>query len=188
MFSLFNQQTNAPLKTIAKTLLLPSPLETDVEGRAAERNKAILRKYERRVNRYNTVTDVVVVTTAVDFVAAAALGSTNTNDGDRGAGHAAIEQSNQPSEPPNIEDLVHIAGELTNDDSEGAQEGRNGGSQFSGLMIPVSFRVDQQREADLRSEYHHSTAQYQSRKRHLRHRHEEGRGRRSQEEVEPGVQ
>ncbi len=186
MFSLFNPQTIATLKTIAKTLLLPSPLEADVEGRAAERNKAILRKYERRVNRYNTVTDVVVITTAVDDLVAA-RGSTNTNDGDRDARHAAIEQSNQPSEPPNIKDL-HIAGELTNDDSEGAQEGRNGGSQFSGLMIPVSFRVDQQREADLRSEYHHSTVQYQSRKRHLRHRHGEGRGRRSQEEVEPGVQ
>ncbi len=48
----------------------PGPLEADAEGGTAKRNKAVLRRCERRINLDNTVTDVVVAITADDLVAA----------------------------------------------------------------------------------------------------------------------
>ncbi len=68
-------------------------LEAGVEGGAAKRNKAVLRKYKYRINLDNTVADEIIVTTTDDLVAA--LGSAKTNNGDRTARHTTIERSNQ---------------------------------------------------------------------------------------------
>ena len=41
---------------------------------------------------------------------------------------------------------LHIASELTDNDSEEAQEGRNGGTQVGGLVVLISFRINERRE------------------------------------------
>ncbi len=64
-------------------------LEADVERGAAEGNKTVLRKCERRINLQNTITDVVVAITANGL--AAARGASNTNDADGTAGYTAVE-------------------------------------------------------------------------------------------------
>ncbi len=121
--------------------VLPSPLEADVKGGAAERNNTVLGKYERRINLDNTVLTKLLslqhTTWLLHWVPPTPMTVIGVQD--RPLWKEVI--SHEPLSTEEMENL-HIANELTDDDSEATQKGHNGGSQVGGLIIPVRFRVD----------------------------------------------